>query len=423
MSQKQSQQNEQDQAKAILASLEGKEAGDILKALFVDFSLFKTFAQNSFQSFQSDITLLNTSFNTHKEELSKYRKELDTEREEVQQTLDYHDEQIKKVEEEMKGTNMRLKLLEGRMAKQEKELYEVKAELSREKSRTMSSNILVHKLPEQDRESRDILIQMIQTVFIDEMKIPVERVSKIQFGRVHRLGQKNKEKTEPRSIVANLPVEDDRMLVFGHLKNLDKSKFAISGQFPPDVSEKRALLKNVMRSEEFKNKKTRLIQDTLYIEGKPYSPGQLSHKNAPQGYDPSTIEWEKAPQIRVTDVITDNANSFIGYSAKVKSKQEAQFVIDMTKGMQCQNPATHLVFAYRISYGGGSSVLEYQCDDGEWGGAKRILEKLRDSSKTDIIVIVARWYGSHIGPRRFRHYVAATEEAMLREHLGPNYHR
>ena len=93
----------------------------------------------------------------------------------------------------------------------------------------------------------------------------------------------------------------------------------------------------------------------MYIEGKPYSPGQLSHKNAPQGYDPSMIEWQKAPQIQVTDVITNNGNSLISYSAKIKSKQDAQFVIDMTKDMQCQNPATHLVFAYWISYGGGAS--------------------------------------------------------------------
>ena len=423
MSQNQSQPSEQDQAKAILASLEGKDAGEILKALFVDFSLFKTFAQNSFQSFQSDITLLNNSFAKHKDELTAYRKELDTEREEVQKTLDYQDQQIQKVEDQMKSTDMRLKLLEGRLAKQEKELSDVKADVSREKSRGMASNILVHKLPEQDREGRDILIQMIQAVFIDDMKIPVERVSKIQFGRVHRLGQKIKEKTEPRSIVANLPVEDDRKVVFGHLKNLDKSKFAISGQFPPDVSEKRAVLKSVMKSEDFKNKKTRLIQDTLYVEGKPYIPQQISQRNAPEGYNPATIDWEKVPEIRVTNVITDTGNSFIGYSAKIKSKQEAQFVIDMTKGMQCHDPATHLVYAYRISYGGGSSVLEFQDDNGEWGAAKRILGKLRDSDKTDIIVVVARWYGSHIGPRRFRHYVTATEEAILREQLGPNYHQ
>lgn len=94
----------------------------------------------------------------------------------------------------------------------------------------------------------------------------------------------------------------------------------------------------------------------------------------------------------------------------------------MIKGMQRESPATHLAVAYRFSYGNNTRVLEYSNDDGEFGVGRKILGKLRGHNKLGTIIVASRWYGSHIGARRFTHYVATVEEAITRQTMGPNYH-
>lgn len=62
--------------------------------------------------------------------------------------------------------------------------------------------------------------------------------------------------------------------------------------------------------------------------------------------------------------------------------------------------ATHNMFAYRI--GNGTSSRQGLNDDGEHGGARKILEALECNNITNKIVIVTRWYGGkHIGKKRF----------------------
>ena len=94
----------------------------------------------------------------------------------------------------------------------------------------------------------------------------------------------------------------------------------------------------------------------------------------------------------------------------------------MVKGMQSPSPATHLVVAYRFAYGNGTAVLEYANDDGEYGMGRNVLDKLRSHKKLGTIIVAARWYATHIGARRFKHYLDTTEEAITRLDLGPNYH-
>ena len=418
---------EDQETKAILATLEGKEATDILKSLFVEFTKFKRQSSDSFQEYTHDITLLNKSLATHKESYEEYKKELNEEREEVQHTLDYHDKDIKKLSDDLAAAKARIQILEGDRAKKELEIETLKTDIVGLKSRSMASNIMIHKIPEVT-DGTDETVETLRTtvgdIFTSDMKIPNEQAERIVINKIHRLGSKgNQKEGVPRSVVLHIPFENDKRLIFTHAKNLKKDeKYAISGQYPPEISEKRAILKQVMQSDAYKNKNCALVHDKLFIENKLYTPGFISSQNAPESYNAADVIWDKIPHIYTTNPINDNGNSFVAYSASVTSKQDAKFIIDMVKGMQSKAPATHLVVAYRFNYGGNTAVCEYAHDDGEYGVGRKILQKLRSENKSGTIIIAARWYASHIGVRRFKHYLNTAEEAITRYALGPNYH-
>ena len=415
---------EDNESKQILASLEGKDATDILKTLFVDFTKYKAESIRHFNGVTGDVAQISKSFKSYTEKNDEYIKELNTEREEVQATLNYHDEQLGKLSENLAAANARILMLEGERVKKEMEVQNLKAEIVDLKCRSMSANVLLHKVPEVEKESKQALTQKVRDIFTQDLKISEERAEKIVINKIHRLGQKDTtgKWKYPRSIVLHIPFDNDRQILFSHRKNLKDGPYDISGQYPPEISETRAVLKESMQSKDFKDKDCKLIQDKLYVDGHLHTPSFISDKNAPEGYKATGVAWDKIPKIYTTNSIADSGNSFVAYSASVTSKQDAKFILDMVKGMQSERPATHLVVAYRFGYGQNTAVLEYCNDDGEFGVGRKILGKLREHNKLGMIIVAARWYGSHIGVRRFTHYLATAEEAITRQTLGPNYH-
>ena len=412
---------ENPRGQAILDSLEGKDSVQILKGLFVEFSLHKEETKDSISKLTKDVNSMSLTFDRYKTEMNEYTKELDEEREETKVSLNYQDERLSKAEEKITAAENRIRILEGTVRKQENELYQAKEEIVNLKVRSMSKNVLLHKLPEGEKETKDELITKVTDFFVDEMKMQRERVEQISIEKLHRMGNADVPRKFPRSVVLKINSDDDRGYIFSHAKNLDKDKYSISGQYPPEMSERRNILKQTMNSEEMKDKPRRLIQDKLYVGGKLYTPGCISENNSPEGYNAASVDWSKLPKIYQTKSVTDNGNCFISYSASIASKQDARFIIDMVKGMQCEKPSTHLAYAYRIPYGLGTSMLEYMSDDGEFGLGWRLLEKMKASKSTGTILLASRWYASHIGPRRFKHYLDTCEEALIRKQLGPNY--
>ena len=71
--------------------------------------------------------------------------------------------------------------------------------------------------------------------------------------------------------------------------------------------------------------------------------------------------------------------------------------------------ASHLSWAVRA--GSGGSVSEGKSDGGESGAGGCILEAMRRSGCTGLLIVVARWYGGrHLGALRFRIYRAIALE-------------
>lgn len=73
--------------------------------------------------------------------------------------------------------------------------------------------------------------------------------------------------------------------------------------------------------------------------------------------------------------------------------------------------ASHNIYAYRFTSPDGSTH-EGSDDDGEFGAGRALLKTLIDNEVTNALVVVSRWYGSKIGPRRFTHINDAGMSAV-----------
>ena len=71
--------------------------------------------------------------------------------------------------------------------------------------------------------------------------------------------------------------------------------------------------------------------------------------------------------------------------------------------------ASHNIYAYRFTSQDGS-IHEGSDDDGEHGAGRSLLKAMADNEITNALVVVSRWFGGKIGPRRFMH----IKEAGLR---------
>ena len=64
--------------------------------------------------------------------------------------------------------------------------------------------------------------------------------------------------------------------------------------------------------------------------------------------------------------------------------------------------ASHNVYAYRFTSTDGTTHKGSD-DDGEHGAGRSLLNTLRDNEIENSLVVVSRWFGEKIGPRRFTH--------------------
>ena len=95
--------------------------------------------------------------------------------------------------------------------------------------------------------------------------------------------------------------------------------------------------------------------------------------------------------------IEDNGNRFIGHSVAADSfKQARRSMVDIMRTDTVAS-ASHNIYAYRFTSQDGS-IHESSDDDGEHGA-----EAMTDNEITNALVVVSRWFGGMIGPRRFTH--------------------
>ena len=137
----------------------------------------------------------------------------------------------------------RIQLLEGRQARSDKLINDLREELLQTHTRQLKDNLMFYNIPEKPgetpSETKDILVNFLKT----EMKISAKEMEKVQMDKIHRNGKPGAG-SRPRSITARFYPHDGKIIVLDHIKNLHKGKgYGISEQLPRELSERKKKLR------------------------------------------------------------------------------------------------------------------------------------------------------------------------------------
>ncbi len=132
--------------------------------------------------------------------------------------------------------------------------------------RSMRDNLMFYGLAEKPDENAENILSEFLT---KELGLDTATISKIDFARVHRVGQIKEGKCRP--IVAKFERYKDRETVRSRASRLAGKKFGISEQLPHEWSERRKQLLPKLKQAKAEKKKAKFVKDMLIIDGKAYS--------------------------------------------------------------------------------------------------------------------------------------------------------
>lgn len=137
--------------------------------------------------------------------------------------------------------------------------------------RSMRDNIIIHGLPETNKETYQTMEQLVKSFMKDNLKMDDHEVE------AHRLRQAEASRWRSRPIVVKVVDSKIKMSIMERGKELQGPNFSISDQFPPEILRRCRLLQSIMTQARKNNKKAHLVIDKLYIDGKLYSNPEVTY--------------------------------------------------------------------------------------------------------------------------------------------------
>ena len=139
----------------------------------------------------------------------------------------------------------------------------------------MQENLLFFGIAEASLEENDYTETNLRDFLATELKAPNDRIQRIVFDRVHRIGRPHTDpstrRVKPRPVVAKFENYTDRESIrkTGIEVNKQRTGFSIREHFPPEIEERHKTLYPVMRSfaKDERNRNV-FVRDKLYINGK-----------------------------------------------------------------------------------------------------------------------------------------------------------
>ncbi len=331
----------------------------------------------------------------------------------IENRISGHDREIAVDKHELDALKHRIKVLEAMVVQQKDQIKKLQDHQCEMTARNMRNNLVLYHVDEAaDFETFEQSLEVAQRFFEDELKIPHEKAISYDIDRAHRMpgGKNNGDSARP--LVLHFVKSYEKSEVMRYKDNLDKSKFAVTDQFPPEWSEQRLTLKIAMGQMQNVPKKDKVLkQNKLFVKGNQFTPNVLSPVTAPKQYDASKVKWEETPKVEWTRTVEEKGNVFQACGAKVDSLQQAQLILDIARAMCTKNP-THMSYAYVIDSNGQD--LHHFDDDREWGAARRIYKTITETpGASNRIIIVCRWYsGNHLGKRRWEIHEGLVKDAI-----------
>lgn len=204
-----------------------------------------------------------------------------------------------------------------------------------------------------------------------------------------------------------------KSIVMANIKYLRKeSKLRITEQFPPEIHAGRDKLWPMFVEAKQQGKQTRWNQDQLQIDGRSIKPP--TDKVTDINMDMTLTATKLKP--KHTAVITREGSHFQGHVVHISSKDDVVPAIKALCADTRVAGATHVMYAYRV--GTERYSIHNWEDDGEWGGARWIMEAISSRNVYNRLICVTRWYGGkHMGRARFE-TIKEMAITAIEEHGG-----
>ena len=301
------------------------------------------------------------------------------------------------IREDLRSTKSRLDLAEGLILTLKKQNGQQAEEILDLKTRSMRDNLIFTGIPEREGENpANTLTKFLE----NEMRI--SEAKNIKFDRVHRMGPTGRGN---RSIIAKITPSKDKGKILSHGKNLKGKNFRVFEQFPPEIQERRSRLMPIFK-EAKGNPAVRNVTwstDKLIVDGRTHSAKDV----------PLDIEANNSDSVDIKhgQQKIESGSTFQADSADLQKVDDVNLIMANLLKNKSLATATHNIFAYRV--GNQAKPREGLNDDGEHGGARKIMEVMRANNITNKIVIVTRWYGgTHIGKKRFEAIENCTKNIL-----------
>ena len=326
---------------------------------------------------------------------------------------------------ETENSNLRSKLLymESRLIEVEKQQSKIKDDQLEIKFRSMKNNLTFHNIPEHKSENtRQVLISFLTqsmelnaVLFETGQHDQLNAIDRISIARCHRFGTlKNNGPSRP--IVAVFTRGKD--IVLRNAKKLagKQGNCFVSEQMPPELTEKKKEILPIFKSAKGQGLAPKFVGkgDAVLVQGHMHRAPKIPSCTVPITDILSNVH---KMNISACTPILDQGNKFIAHIATVTTPVEISMAVDAIKHTASGlNYAAHNIVAARILQNG--QLVDYCDDDGEHGGARRIIEVMRLSNITNRVIVVSRWNnGTRLGPNRFG-IIQQCAKAVLGVSLG-----
>lgn len=295
--------------------------------------------------------------------------------------------------------------LEFRINSQEKQISELQ-------TRALENNIIISGLEEKFTESRtpENLAKVIRNFFIHEMGIEEDSVDALQINTLYRMGEKDKNRKYPRPVCVQFANKINKDTVMSKIKTLkDKiSPIRVASHQPEQIRETRKKLFEIQKKYQAKNIDKKLKGDKLVFTGS----GSVYKKKIGT---PTAEEVISGDSVNIPvcsgNQVEDNGNQFSSHAITVDTYRKVRESVIEILRLPNVVSASHNVLVYRFTSKDGT-IHEGSDDDGEYGAGRALLSTFDENGIQNTLVVVSRWYGSKIGPRRFRHIKEAGISAL-----------
>lgn len=216
------------------------------------------------------------------------------------------------------------------------------------------------------------------------------------------MGEYDRQRKFPRPICVQFANKAHKEIIMRHIKVLKekKSPIRVSQHQPEELREKRKHLYEIQKQYAQRNIETTLKGTKLI-----FTKSKSVYKDK-IGSRPTAEEIINGEEVKIAitagKTTEDNGNRFAAHAVPVDSyKQVRRSLVEVMRSDSISS-ASHNIFAFRFT-GSDGTTHDGSEDDGEHGAGRLLLKALIDNDVKNTLVVVSRWYGNKIGPRRFKH--------------------